>query len=113
MQICAKSKLKWHLEQFGSVHASGGTTRSLRVLGKEIVGLQVSKTSDATQRHVAVAIRSLAPDDTIKIGIATLHCDEASLLGTTQIADVVGDGWDILGAFGTRTYNRQSFLNYG
>jgi hypothetical protein len=97
-----KSKLKWHLEHAGPVHASGDTTRSLRVLGKEVIGLQISKTSDAAERHVAVAIRSIVTDDVLQIGVAALHCDEASLLGTTQIADVVGDGWDILGAFGTR-----------
>ena len=97
-----KSKLKRHFEDTGPVHASGDTTRALRVSGKEVVGLQVSKTSDAAERHVAVAIRSLGSDDVLKIGVAALHCDEASLLRTTQIADVVSDGWDILGAFGTR-----------
>ena len=91
-----------HLKQTRPVHASGNTTAALRVHGHEIVGLQISKTGDATLRDAAAAIRCAGSDGIAKIGVPALHGDETALLVATQIANVVCDGWNIFGTLRTR-----------
>ena len=91
-----------YLKSSRMVHASGDTTAALRIHGHEFIGLQISKTGNATKRHVAVAISRIVPDHVPKIGIASLHVDETCLLRATQDARVVSDGWNALGTFGTR-----------
>ena len=86
------------LKPAGMVHASGDTTGTLRVAGEQVVGLQISETGNATQRHVAVAIGRGMTDHVTKIGVAALHGNEAALLVTPQIANIVGDGWNHSGA---------------
>jgi hypothetical protein len=85
------------LKTSGIVHASGDTTGTERVAGEQVLSGQISETSNATQRHVAVAIGCIVTDDVLKVGIATLHGNETALLVTSQIANVVGDGWSPLG----------------
>jgi predicted alpha/beta-hydrolase family hydrolase len=70
---------------------------ALRVHGHQVLGLQVSQTSDAAQIGFNTAIRSAVRDGSVKIGGASLHGDEAALLVATQIADVVRDGWSSFG----------------
>jgi len=81
----------------GVVHASGDTTGTLRILGHQVLGGQISETGNAAQRHVAVAIGCVISDHVTKIGIAPHHGNETALLVTPQIANVVGDGWSPLG----------------
>jgi hypothetical protein len=81
----------------GVVHASGDTTGTLRVAGEQVIGLQISETGNAAQRHVAVAIGCIISDHVTKIGIAPHHGNETALLVAPQIANVVGDGWSPLG----------------
>jgi hypothetical protein len=77
----------------------------LRVHGHEFVGLQISKTGDAAQIGLDTAIRRLMPYHALKIGVASLHGDEAALLWTTQIANVVGYGLNVPNPFGTIHYH--------
>ena len=88
-----------NLKQTRPVHASGDTTAALRVLGQQVVGLQISQTWDATQRNAAAAIRCAGSDGIAKIGVPALHGDEAALLVATQIANVVCDGLYVLTSF--------------
>jgi len=76
------------------------TTRTNRIHGHEFIGLQISKTGNATKRHVAVAISRIIPDHVPKIGIAPLHVDKTCLLRATQDARVVSDGWSSFGTTG-------------
>jgi hypothetical protein len=71
------------------------TTAALRVHGHEVIGFQICKTGDATEIGLDTAIRCVVSDGVAKIGIATLHGDEATLLVATQVANVVGDGLSI------------------
>ena len=94
------NKHEWiALKTAGVVHASGDTTGTHRVAGEQVLGGQISKTGNATQRHVAVAIGCIVSDHVPKIGIASLHGNETALFITPQIANVVGDGWNHLGTF--------------
>jgi hypothetical protein len=90
------------LEQTGAVHATGNTTATSGVHGHQVLGLQVSQTGDATEIGFNTAIRRAAGDGVVQIGVASLHGDEAALLGATQVADVVGDGWSSFGTLGAR-----------
>jgi hypothetical protein len=92
-------KIAIALKPTGVVHAGGDTARPLRITGQQIIGSQISKTRNATQRHVAVAIRCIISDHVPKIGVAPLHGNETALFVTPQIANVVGDGWNHLGTF--------------
>jgi len=74
----------------------------LRIHGHKIIGLQVSQTGDAAQVGLDAAIRRAGGDGVAEIGVATLHGDETTLLGATQVANVVGDGWSIFGLLGAR-----------
>lgn len=71
------------------------TTAALRVHGHEVIGFQICKTGDATEIGLDTAIGCAVGDGVAKIGIATLHGDEATLLVATQVANVVGDGLSI------------------
>jgi hypothetical protein len=84
------------LEKTGAVHATGHTTATSGVHGHQVLGLQVSQTGDAAQIGLDAAIRRATSDGVAQIGVASLHGDEATLLGATQVADVVGDGIDSL-----------------
>ena len=86
------------------------TTGTNWIHGHEFVGLQISKTGDATKRDTAAAISCIVPDDVPKIGIAPLHVDKTCLLWATQNARVVGDGWNALGTFGTRHVTDSHFV---
>ena len=94
--------MEYGLELTGSVHASGDTTASSRVHGHQVLGLQISKTRNAAQIGFDAAIRTTGRDRSVKIGSAALHSHEAALLRTTQIANVVGDGWSSFGTLGAR-----------
>jgi hypothetical protein len=99
------------LKPAGIVHASGDTTGTLRVAGKQVVGPQIRQTGNATQRHVAVAIRRVITDHIPQIGVAALHRNEAALLVTPQVANVVGDGWNHFGALCAGHVTRHFFVS--
>ena len=111
-----KIKIKWSkvesvsLKQTRPVRANWNTTRACGVLGKQVVLLQVSKTGNATQRHIATAIRRKPSDDIAKVGVASLHGDKTALLWATQNASIVGDGWDVFGTLGTRHVTDSHFV---
>ena len=93
------------MELIGSIYSgcSGrDTATSHGVLGEQIVCLQILHALYATQRHAASAIRRLRANDASQIGILALHGNQAPLFVTAQIANVVGDGWNVSGAFTTR-----------
>jgi hypothetical protein len=73
----------------------------LRIHGHQVLGLQVSQTGDAAQIGLDTAIGRLVPYHALKIGVAPLHGDEAALLWTTKIANVVGYGLNVPNPFGT------------
>ena len=73
--------LVFRLEQAGPVHASGDTTRALGIHGEQFIDLQISQPCNATEIGLDAAIRSTGGDGGAKIGVATLHGDEAALLG--------------------------------
>ena len=98
------------LEQTRFVSASGNTTAALRIHGHKILGLQVSKPRNAAQIGFDAAIRTTIDDGRAKIGVASLHGDEAALFVTTQIANVVGNGWNVFGALGTRHVSDGHFI---
>jgi hypothetical protein len=75
------------------------TTTALRVHGHEVLGFQICKTGDATEIGLDTAIGCAVSDGVTKIGIATLHGNEATLLVATQVANVIGDGLSIPGFF--------------
>ena len=81
------------LEKTGPVGASGDTTASSRIHGHQVLGLQVSETSDAAQIGFDAAVRTTVHVGRANVGSAALHSHEAALLRATQIANVVGDGW--------------------
>jgi hypothetical protein len=88
-------------------HASA----ALRVHGHQVLGLQISKTSDAAQIGFDAAIRTAGRDRSVKIGSAALHSDKAALLVATQVANVVGDGWSSFGTLGARHVTDDHFTN--
>jgi len=78
-------------------HASA----ALRVHGHQVLGLQVSQTGDAAQIGFNTAIRPLVRDGSVKVGVFSLHGNEAALFGATQVTNVVGDGLDVPSLFST------------
>ena len=65
---------------------------------------------DATQRDAASAIRSTGGDSVVKIGVPALHGNKAALFVAAQIANVVGDGWNVFSTLGTRHVSDGHFV---